>query len=73
MRRVTRFLRSYFHTERDALRSALYHTVRAGHLIADKTHHVDRETLDHYTHIASHDSHAAMQRLEASITERRLA
>lgn len=42
---MTRFLRSYFHTERDALRSALYHTVRAGHLVADKTHHVDRETL----------------------------
>jgi AraC-like DNA-binding protein len=42
---MTRFLRSYFHTERDALRSALYHTVRAGHLTADKTHLVDRETL----------------------------
>ena len=42
---MTRFLRSYFHTERDALRPALYHTVRAGHLIADKTHHVERETL----------------------------
>jgi integrase len=35
--------------------------------------HVDRETLDFYTHIASHDSHAAMRRLEASITERRSA
>lgn len=42
---MTRFLRSYFHTERDALRSALYHTVRAGHLVADKTHHIERETL----------------------------
>lgn len=42
---MTRFLRSYFHTERDALRPALYHTVRAGHLVADKTHHIERETL----------------------------
>ncbi len=42
---MSRFLRSYFHTERDALRGALYHTVRAGHLVADKGHHIDRETL----------------------------
>ena len=42
---MTQFLRSYFHTERDAVRSALYTTVRAGHLIADKTHGIERETL----------------------------
>jgi integrase len=33
--------------------------------------HVDRATLDYYTHIANDDSHAAMSRLEASITQRR--
>lgn len=42
---MTRFLRSYFHTERDALRGVFYSTVRAGHLVADKTHHIERETL----------------------------
>lgn len=42
---MTRFLRNYFHTERDVVRSALYTTVRAGHLIADKTHNIERETL----------------------------
>lgn len=42
---MTRFVRSYFHTERDAVRASLYTTVRAGHLTADKTHHIERETL----------------------------
>ncbi|MFZ4767326.1 MAG: AraC family transcriptional regulator [Roseimicrobium sp.] len=42
---MTRFTRSYFHTERELLRPALYHTVRAGHLLADGQHHVERETL----------------------------
>ena len=42
---VTRFLRSYFHTERDAVRDALYTSVRAGHLQADKFHSIQRETL----------------------------
>jgi len=42
---LTRFLRSYFHTERDALRGAFYTTVRGGHLVADQTHHIQRETL----------------------------
>ncbi len=42
---MTQFLRSYFHTERDAIRDALYTVVRAGHLVADETHHISRETL----------------------------
>ena len=42
---MTRFLRSYFHTERDVVRSALYTSVRAGHLVADKSHSIERETL----------------------------
>jgi integrase len=33
--------------------------------------HIDRETLEYYMHIASRDSQSAMQRLEASIQERR--
>jgi AraC-like DNA-binding protein len=42
---MTRFVRSYFHTERDAVRTAFYTTVRAGHLVADRSHHIERETL----------------------------
>ena len=42
---MTRFLRNYFHTERDAVRAALYTTVRAGHLVADSTHSIERDTL----------------------------
>jgi AraC-like DNA-binding protein len=42
---MTQFLRNYFHTERDAVRRALYTTVRAGHLVADKSHAIERETL----------------------------
>jgi len=40
-----RFVRSYFHTERDDLRAVLYTTVRAGHIIASKNHRISRETL----------------------------
>jgi AraC-like DNA-binding protein len=40
-----RFLRNYFHTERDALRSAFYTTVRAGHMQASRHHRIARETL----------------------------
>jgi len=40
-----RFVRNYFHTERDELRAALYTTVRAGHIIASKKHRIARETL----------------------------
>jgi integrase len=35
--------------------------------------HIDRQTIELYTHIANADSHAAMRRLEASIQQRRSA
>jgi hypothetical protein len=35
--------------------------------------HVDDEMIRRYTHIASQESHGAMQRLEASVLERRAA
>ena len=35
--------------------------------------HVDDEMIRRYTHIASQESHGAMQRLEASVMERRAA
>jgi len=34
--------------------------------------HIDRQTLEHYLHVASRDSHAAMERLEASLQVHRL-
>lgn len=42
---MIQLLRSYFHTERDSVRRALYTTLRAGHLVADETHHIKRDTL----------------------------
>ncbi len=42
---MTQLLRSYFYTERDSVRRALHTTLRAGHLVADKTHHIKRDTL----------------------------
>lgn len=42
---MLRFVRSYYHSEREALRGVFYTAMRGGHLVADATHDIRRETF----------------------------
>lgn len=42
---MLRFVRSYYHTERESLRGVFYSAMRGGHLVADASHDIRRETF----------------------------